>query len=204
MKEEVINARDKSDQPQPIPHKGRPHRHSEPSFKPDPSMTTVNSKAWTPDEKQALYFAATQCRLPHQWSKIRVMTNLHRSDQEIETEYHKQFRHPTNNGPEDEDEDEDEDRGRISSQVYRRFHRPEGIRGDTDEDADDENERARFLGYYGGEPRLLSMEARARQLLRKGVAHHRYHYPSVLRPRHGPPEPIRVQHFQLEKIPLRI
>ncbi|KAF9942156.1 hypothetical protein BGZ67_002791 [Mortierella alpina] len=166
--------------PQPIPHRRRPQRQNdEPSFKPDPSRVIINDRAWTPDEKRALYLAATQSRLPHQWSKIRGMTNLHRSDQEIETEYQKLFGHRTN-GPADEDEDEDEHKERdcLARQYYRGGYRPEGMDRDTDGDADDENERARFKGYYGGEPRLV--------------------------PRHGPPEPIRVPHFQLEKIPLRI
>ncbi|KAF9957917.1 hypothetical protein BGZ70_009367 [Mortierella alpina] len=169
----------------------------------------MNSRAWIPDEKRALYLAATQSSLPHQWSKIRVMTNLHRSDHEIESEYQRLFGHRAATGPEDEDEDEDEERGRRTArgQYDRGTHGPEGVDRGSDVDADDDekNERARLMGYYGGEPRLVSMDARARQLLRMSVARHRLQYHSTDdSPRHGPPEPIRVQHFQLEKIPLRI
>ncbi|CAO3566841.1 unnamed protein product [Mortierella alpina] len=198
------------DLPPPSPYRRRrPQRHDEPSFKPDLGRITMNSKAWTPDEKRTLYLAATHSRLPHQWSKIRVMTNLHRSDQEIETEYLKLFEHRATTGP----EDQNEERGRTAArgQYDRDGHSPDdvdrGTDADADADADDDdnkNERSRLMGYYGGEPRLLSMDTRARQLLRMSVARRRSQYRSAVSPRHGPPEPIRVQRFQLEKIPLRI
>ncbi|KAG0008819.1 hypothetical protein BGZ80_003017 [Entomortierella chlamydospora] len=101
---------------------------------PDPGILILDSRSWTQAEQEALYLAATRFHLSGQWSKIREMMNLHRTDEEIEVEYTRLYGHR-----EDKDTDNDEDEDDL--QV-----------GAMDEDADDEAEieiNAVFMKFGG-------------------------------------------------------
>ncbi|KAI8346493.1 hypothetical protein B0O80DRAFT_430826 [Mortierella sp. GBAus27b] len=81
----------------------------EPFPVPDPGIILVRSNAWTQAEREALYLAATRFRLSGQWSKIREMMNLHRTDKEIEAEYMKLYGHRDDAENDDHDDDDDDD-----------------------------------------------------------------------------------------------
>ena len=74
---------------------------------PDSGIVVLHSKSWTQAEREALYLAATRFRLQGQWSKIREMMNLHRTDKEIETEYKKLYCPREDDTLDQEDEDSD-------------------------------------------------------------------------------------------------
>ncbi|KAG0055525.1 hypothetical protein BGZ83_008269 [Gryganskiella cystojenkinii] len=82
-------------------------QEEDPRVTPDPGILVLHSKSWTQAEREALYLAATRFRLQGQWSKIREMMNLHRTDKEIETEYKKLYC-PREDGAIDEDDDDSE------------------------------------------------------------------------------------------------
>ena len=68
-----------------------------------PAITAITSTSWTAAEREALYVAAARHGLRGQWSKIRQMMGLHRTDQEIEREYERLY------GDNDDDDDDDND-----------------------------------------------------------------------------------------------
>lgn len=109
----------------------------------DPGIVVVNSNAWTSAEREALFLAATRFRLHGQWSKIRQMMGLHRTDKEIEDEYQRLY------GEEDEDmqssDDADEDLVPIKQESD----------VEDDGDADDEAEPAVFM-RFGGQRRATT------------------------------------------------
>ncbi|GJJ76062.1 hypothetical protein EMPS_08421 [Entomortierella parvispora] len=83
-------------------------RQGSPHGTPDPGIVVLHKKSWTQAEREALYLAATRFRLQGQWSKIREMMNLHRTDKEIEAEYKKLYC-PREDGALEEDDDDDSD-----------------------------------------------------------------------------------------------
>ncbi|KAF9901916.1 hypothetical protein EC991_005564 [Linnemannia zychae] len=106
----------------------------------DPGIVVVNSNAWTSAEREALFLAATRFRLFGQWSKIRQMMGLHRTDKEIEDEYQRLY------GEEDEEmQSGDEELISIKQE-------PDV---EDDGDADDEAEPAVFM-RFGGQHRSTS------------------------------------------------
>ncbi|KAF9436676.1 hypothetical protein BGZ76_003312 [Entomortierella beljakovae] len=95
---------------------------------PSSGIVMLNSKSWTQSEREALYLAATRLRLDGQWSKIREMMCLQRTDQEIEAEYNRLYGHRcTDTNTEDEsmgdsmDEDADDEAEEGSSEVFMKF-----------------------------------------------------------------------------------
>ncbi|ORZ27195.1 hypothetical protein BCR41DRAFT_346481 [Lobosporangium transversale] len=136
---------------------------------PDPGIIVVDSKSWTQAEREALYLAATRFRLCGQWSKIREMMNLHRTDQEIETEYMKLYGH-RDDDIDDDDDDEGEEKIHIihggnsgqDSDHDEPMHmhedgkvkkdgrnQMESMDGDADADDEGEGERAVFMKFGG-------------------------------------------------------
>ncbi|KAG0281138.1 hypothetical protein BGZ95_006437 [Linnemannia exigua] len=108
----------------------------------DPGIVVVNSNAWTSAEREALFLAANRFRLYGQWSKIRQMMGLHRTDKEIEDEYQRLY------GEEDEEMQSDGDEGLVP------------IKQETDVeddgDADDEAEPAVFMRFGGHQRRVTT------------------------------------------------
>ncbi|KAF8966700.1 hypothetical protein BGZ46_000334 [Entomortierella lignicola] len=72
----------------------------------DSGILICNSKPWTQAEREAVYLAVTRYHLLGQWSKIREMLNLHRTDEEIEAEYTKLYGHREGMTGISDDEDE--------------------------------------------------------------------------------------------------
>ncbi|KAF9348392.1 hypothetical protein BGX26_000208 [Mortierella sp. AD094] len=120
----------------PFPPTRVDDRHQNPKHQvPDPSILILDSKSWTQAEREALYLAATRLHLSGQWSKIREMMNLHRTDEEIEVEYTRLYGHREDNDADIDEDDEDD----------QQF-------GGMDEDADDEAEiesNAVFMKFGG-------------------------------------------------------
>ncbi|KAI7832583.1 hypothetical protein BC939DRAFT_433782 [Gamsiella multidivaricata] len=117
----------------------------------DPGIAAVTSTAWTTAEREALFLAATRFRLRGQWSRIRQMMGLHRTDKEIESEYQRLY---------GETDDEDEDVGLdLESQGDQEMQTADGdmdlvpIKQEGDEedygDADDEAEATIFMRFGG-------------------------------------------------------
>ncbi|KAF9162952.1 hypothetical protein BGX20_001522 [Mortierella sp. AD010] len=119
----------------PFPSTTVNDRHQDPKHQiPDPGVLIPDSRSWTQAEQEALYLAATRFCLSGQWSKIREMMSLHRTDEEIEVEYTRLYGH---RGDKDTDIDEDEDDQQVRA---------------MDEDADDEAEiesNAMFMKFGG-------------------------------------------------------
>ncbi|KAG0238862.1 hypothetical protein BGW42_000023 [Actinomortierella wolfii] len=79
---------------------------------PRPIIQLSKSTAWTKAEREALFLAVTRFKLFGQWTKIKEMMNLHRTEEEIEREYRRLY---VDDDMEDSDlEDEQEDDGRDS------------------------------------------------------------------------------------------
>ncbi|KAK3810376.1 MAG: hypothetical protein J3Q66DRAFT_352914 [Benniella sp.] len=57
----------------------------------NPAIAAITSTSWTAAEREALYVAVARHGLRGQWSKIRQMVGLHRTDQEIEREYERLY-----------------------------------------------------------------------------------------------------------------
>ncbi|KAF9583103.1 hypothetical protein BGW38_010232 [Lunasporangiospora selenospora] len=192
---------------------------------PDPGIVVVHSNAWTQAEREALYLAATRLRLSGQWSKIREMMNLHRTDEEIEAEYTKLYGHrgqdldDEDNEAEDDDTVMDSDKEFDETEVYGRYHsRPQGYgragnRGDADDIGTDSPVFMRFGGggsgrggEGGGGGGGREGEKRARDEIVAGAR--QYFYP----PEPVPAEPLRLykkellidKRFELEEIPMRL
>ncbi|KAG0053575.1 hypothetical protein BGZ83_000859 [Gryganskiella cystojenkinii] len=71
------------------------------AIKTDPAVAEVTATTWTKAEQEALFLVATRFRLRGQWSKIRQVMNLHRTETEIADEYRRLY------GDEDSGSDED-------------------------------------------------------------------------------------------------
>ncbi|KAF9932206.1 hypothetical protein FBU30_008761 [Linnemannia zychae] len=109
------------------------------AIKIEPGIVVVNSKTWTSAEREALFVAATRFRLHGQWSKIRQMMGLNRTEKEIEDEYQRLY------GEEDEVMlSGDEDEGLVSVKKESDI--------EDDGDADDEAEPAIFMTFGGQHP----------------------------------------------------
>ncbi|KAF9551770.1 hypothetical protein EC957_004093 [Mortierella hygrophila] len=120
---------------------------------PDPGIVIVHSKTWTQHEREALYLAATRFRLSGQWSKIREMMSLHRTDAEIESEYKKLYGHrdPSDDPLLDDDEDDIESHydARPSIIDAMTYNQQSNINSEEDDDADDETETMIFMKFGG-------------------------------------------------------
>ncbi|KAG0211151.1 hypothetical protein BGX28_008461 [Mortierella sp. GBA30] len=119
----------------------------EAAIKADPGIAEVTSSAWTTAEREALFLAATRFRLRGQWSRVRAMMRLHRTDREIEAEYHRLY-------GEESEEDGDEDRQGSNDDLV-------AIKKESDADdgdADDEAEATVFM-RFGGRSRPPSSSA---------------------------------------------
>ncbi|KAG0226819.1 hypothetical protein BGX31_007167 [Mortierella sp. GBA43] len=68
----------------------------------DPAIAEVTSSPWTSAEQEALFVAAARFKLQGQWSKIRQVMGLHRTDKEIEQEFERLY------GDHDDDDDDEE------------------------------------------------------------------------------------------------
>ncbi|KAF9950513.1 hypothetical protein BGZ65_006568 [Modicella reniformis] len=185
---------------------------------PDSGIVIVRSKAWTQAEREAMYLAATRFRLSGQWSKIREMMNLHRTDKEIEEEYKKLYGH-RDSISDDEDNDDDHHDDNYNDDMNKRMvcsnlHKEspkmgEDRFGQTDGDADDEAESAVFMKFGGSRHSGVSQ------------THHLHHHQQGQQGQDGyehqrifgqTREPIRLhmnelmidKHFVLEEIPLRL
>lgn len=178
-----------------------------PSPLPDPGIIVVRSEAWTQAEREALYLAATRFRLSGQWSKIREMMNLHRTDKEIEAEYMKLYGHRHDDIDDDDDDDDDHHDNDIPHDDLRPVRvKMEDRFGNMDGDADDEAESAavfmRFGGGNGGSRRSTTASQWHQQQLQQ----------QQQRLSSQPREPIRLhekelmidKRFALEEIPMRL
>ncbi|KAK3834314.1 MAG: hypothetical protein JOS17DRAFT_39782 [Linnemannia elongata] len=120
---------------------------------PDSGIVIVHSKTWTQHEREALYLAATRFRLSGQWSKIREMMNLHRTDAEIESEYKKLYAHrdPSDDSLLDDDEDDIESHydARPSIIDAMTHNQQSNVNSEEGEDADDETETMIFMKFGG-------------------------------------------------------
>ncbi|KAF9156386.1 hypothetical protein BG015_005595 [Linnemannia schmuckeri] len=108
----------------------------------NPGIVVVNSNAWTSAEREALFLAATRFRLHGQWSKIRQMMGLHRTDKEIEDEYQRLY-----------GEDEEMQSGDDVDEDLVPIKQESGV--EDDGDADDEAEPAVFM-RFGGQHRATT------------------------------------------------
>ncbi|KAG9321809.1 hypothetical protein KVV02_006555 [Mortierella alpina] len=109
------------------------------TIKSDPGIAEVTTTAWTTAEREALFLAATRFKLRGQWSKIRDMMRLHRTDKEIEDEYRRLY------GEDSEDETDDEMKEDNDDNLV-------AIKKESDVedgDADDEADAAVFLKFGG-------------------------------------------------------
>ncbi|KAF9284614.1 hypothetical protein BGZ68_004552 [Mortierella alpina] len=109
------------------------------TIKADPGIAEVTATAWTTAEREALFLAATRFKLRGQWSRIRDMMRLHRTDEEIESEYRRLY------GEDSEDEADDavqEDQDNDMVAIKKESDVEDG-------DADDEADTAVFLKFGG-------------------------------------------------------
>ncbi|KAF9137369.1 hypothetical protein BGX30_010299 [Mortierella sp. GBA39] len=117
------------------------------------ASSSIHSKTWTQHEREALYLAATRFRLSGQWSKIREMMNLHRTDAEIESEYKKLYAHrdPSDDPLLDDDEDDIESHydARPSIIDAMTHNQQSNVNSEEEEDADDETETMIFMKFGG-------------------------------------------------------
>lgn len=119
---------------------------------PDSGIVIVHSKSWTQHEREALYLAATRFRLSGQWSKIREMMNLHRTDAEIESEYKKLYAHrdPSDDSLLDDDEDDIESHYDARTSIIDAMtHNQQSNVNSEEDDADDETETMIFMKFGG-------------------------------------------------------
>ncbi|KAF9281689.1 hypothetical protein BGZ88_011441, partial [Linnemannia elongata] len=120
---------------------------------PDSGIVIVHSKTWTQHEREALYLAATRFRLSGQWSKIREMMNLHRTDAEIESEYKKLYAHrdPSDDALLDDDDDDIENHYDARSSIIDAIthNQQSNFNSEEEEDADDETETMIFMKFGG-------------------------------------------------------
>ncbi|KAG0377538.1 hypothetical protein BGX24_005921 [Mortierella sp. AD032] len=186
----------------PLPN-GRSRKNQPPTHLtgvPDSGIVVVHSKSWTQHEREALYLAATRLRLSGQWSKIREMMNLHRTDKEIETEYKRLYAHRDNDVDDFEDEDEDYHYYAATSIIdamnQDRFSNS-NANSDNDNDADvddidEETEKVIFMKFGGGlrsaqqkHQQLQHQQARSlhydqlhfqQPVPQQELQHHQYHY----------------------------
>ncbi|KAF9912685.1 hypothetical protein EC991_009421 [Linnemannia zychae] len=165
---------------------------------PDSGIVVVHSKTWTQHEREALYLAATRFRLSGQWSKIREMMNLHRTDKEIETEYKKLYAHRENENDFDDDEDEDYHYDATTSVIDALSHQDQFSNSnansdndadvdDIDDDDDEETEKVIFMKFGGG---LRSAQQRRQQLQHQQSR--RLHYDQL----HFQQQPVPQQELQ--------
>ncbi|CAO3566054.1 unnamed protein product [Mortierella alpina] len=108
-------------------------------IKVDPGIAEVTTTAWTTAEREALFLAATRFKLRGQWSKIRDMVRLHRTDKEIEDEYNRLY------GEDGEDETDGEEQD-IKDEDLVAIKMESDV---EDGDADDEADAAVFLRFGG-------------------------------------------------------
>ncbi|KAF9931601.1 hypothetical protein FBU30_009874 [Linnemannia zychae] len=136
---------------------------------PDSGIVVFHSKTWTEHEREALYLAATRFRLCGQWSKIREMMNLHRTDQEIEAEYMKLYSHRDNDSDDDTLDDEKNDYYCIKPSIVDALTR-ERINHDdeNDIDADDERDTEVFI-KFGGHASALNRRQQSQYLQSKNM-----------------------------------
>ncbi|KAF9132688.1 hypothetical protein BGW39_011551 [Mortierella sp. 14UC] len=185
--------------------KSRKHHHQRqqqppPSEVPDSGIVVVHSKTWTQHEREALYLAATRFRLSGQWSKIREMMNLHRTDKEIESEYKKLYAHRENDLDNDFDDDEDEDYHypAVTSVIDALNHQDRFSNSnsnsdndadvdDIDADDDEGTEKIFFMKFGGG---LRSAQQRRQQLQHQQSR--RLHYDQL----HFQQQPVPQQELQ--------
>ncbi|KAF8978845.1 hypothetical protein BGZ46_006081, partial [Entomortierella lignicola] len=114
------------------------------AIKADPAIASVTSTAWTSAEREALFLAATRFRLRGQWSKIRKMMCLHRTDKEIEDEYQRLY---GESADEDDDSDVEGMEGIVDDKSMPiKQEQPEDLDGT---DADDEAEQTEFMRFEG-------------------------------------------------------
>ncbi|KAH7052944.1 hypothetical protein BKA57DRAFT_436093 [Linnemannia elongata] len=120
---------------------------------PDSGIVIVHSKTWTQHEREALYLAATRFRLSGQWSKIREMMNLHRTDAEIESEYKKLYAHrdPSDDALLDDDDDDIENHYDARSSIIDAIthNQQSNFNSEEEKDADDETETMIFMKFGG-------------------------------------------------------
>ncbi|KAF9193471.1 hypothetical protein BGZ49_003281 [Haplosporangium sp. Z 27] len=128
------------------------------AIKADPAIASVTSTAWTSAEREALFLAATRFRLRGQWSKIRKMMCLHRTDKEIEDEYQRLY---GESADEDDDSDVEGMEGIVDDKSMPiKQEQPEDVLDGTD--ADDEAEQTEFMRFEGqqrGGSTLVPQEA---------------------------------------------
>jgi hypothetical protein len=115
----------------------------------DPGIVVVTSNAWTSAEREALFLAATRFRLHGQWSKIRQMMGLHRTDKEIEDEYQRLYG----------EEDEEMQSGNEANDDLVPIKQESDV--EDDGDADDEAEPAVFM-RFGGQRRTATPRQHSR------------------------------------------
>ncbi|KAF9955334.1 hypothetical protein BGZ72_003820 [Mortierella alpina] len=122
------------------------------TIKADPGIAEVTTTAWTIAEREALFLAATRFKLRGQWSKIRDMMRLHRTDKEIEDEYRRLY------GEDSEDESDGEAQEDTDENLV-------AIKKESDVedgDADDEADASVFLRFGGpGRPFPLAAPSSA-------------------------------------------
>ncbi|KAG0268310.1 hypothetical protein DFQ27_007046 [Actinomortierella ambigua] len=94
------------------------------------------SNGWTKAEREALFLAVTRFRLFGQWTKIKEMMNLHRTEEEIEYEYRRLY---VDDDVEDSDQDSSDDEEGGQEQRQQRQGEAEDIQ-DSSQDGDDEDE----------------------------------------------------------------
>jgi hypothetical protein len=146
---------------------------------PDSGIVVVHSKTWTQHEREALYLAATRFRLSGQWPKIREMMNLHRTDQEIESEYKKLYAHRELDDHNLLSDDEDEHYEARPSIIDAMTHNSDG---EENGDADDETETMIFMKFGG------SRSAHHKQQQLQHLQSRRLHY-DLLHLQPHPPVP---------------
>ncbi|KAG0364608.1 hypothetical protein BGZ54_007335 [Gamsiella multidivaricata] len=194
-------------------------------------IVVLHSKSWTQAEREALYLATARFRLMGRWSKIREIMNLHRTDQEIETEYMKLY------GPRDDIDVVDDEDEAEAERSYKRGYSSytendkenedigtmrmgEDRFGSMDGDADDEAEGPMFIKFRGARRAASttssSQEKRGQQEQNNSrVFKSVYEHQPILGPRPRPAilkEPIRLhkkelmidKQFALEEIPMRL
>ncbi|KAF8935684.1 hypothetical protein BGZ58_004859 [Dissophora ornata] len=137
-------------------------------IKANPAIAEVKSTAWTTAEREALFLAAARFKFQGQWSKIRQMMGLHRTDKEIEDEYQRLYgENDDDDDVEVEVEEEEEEQmryGQGQGQVQSQIHDEEMTQCNVDDndlvpikqeseedgDADDEAEATVFMRFGGG------------------------------------------------------
>ncbi|KAF9575980.1 hypothetical protein EC968_000943 [Mortierella alpina] len=122
------------------------------TIKADPGIAEITTTAWTTAEREALFLAATRFKLRGQWSKIRDMMRLHRTDKEIEDEYLRLY-------GEDSEDDTDGEMKEVKDEDLVAIKKESDV---EDGDADDEADGTVFFKFGGpGRPSPLAAPAPA-------------------------------------------